>query len=41
MMTDKALANSRLRWRMKDGNIWQGKGGTQEFLTVEYHSHEM
>jgi len=41
MMTDKAPADSRLRWRMEDGDIWQGKGGTQEFPTVECRSHEM
>ncbi len=41
MMTDKAPADSRLRWRVEDGDIWQGKGGTQEFLVVECHSHEM
>jgi hypothetical protein len=41
MMTDKALADSRFRWKMKDGDIWQGKGGTQEFLAVECHSHEI
>ena len=41
MMTDKAPADFRLRRRTEDGNIWQGKGGTQEFLAVECHSHEM
>ncbi len=41
MMTDKAPADSRLRWRTEDGDIWQGKGGTQESLAVECHSHEM
>ncbi len=41
MMTDKASADSRLLWRMEDGNIWQWKGGTQEFLAVECHSHEI
>ncbi|MHA1484225.1 MAG: hypothetical protein ACTSPR_02780 [Candidatus Thorarchaeota archaeon] len=38
MMTDKAPADSRLCWRMEDGDIWRGKGGTQEFLAVECHS---
>ncbi len=41
MMTDKAPADSRLYRSVVDGDIWQGKGGTQEFLTVECHSHEM
>ncbi len=41
MMTDKAPADSRLRWSVEDGDIWQGKGETQEFLTVECHSHEV
>ncbi len=26
---------------MEHGDIWQGTGGTQEFLAVECHSHEM
>jgi hypothetical protein len=41
MMTDKAPADSRLRRSVEDGDIWQGTGGTQEFLAVECHSHEM
>jgi len=41
MMTDKASADSRLRWSVEDGDIWQGKGGTQESLAVECHSHEI
>jgi len=41
MMTDKAPADSRLRRSVEDGDIWQGKGGTQESLAVECHSHEM
>ena len=38
MMTDKAPADSRLRRSVEDGDIWQGKGRTQEFLAVELHS---
>ena len=38
MMTDKAPADSRLPWRMEDGDIWRGKGGTQEFPAIEIHT---
>jgi len=41
MMTDKAPANLRLYRSLGGGDTGRGTGGTQEFLAVEYHSHEM
>ncbi len=39
MMTDKAPA--ALQSDLGSGDAGQGKGGTQEFLAVECHSHKM